>query len=90
LAYYKKILEDTVRAVNLCFEKHYYEINVRRVRKCNAISSSERSKINFISRALDDLSNLGYLKYIGKNSPKKYEILKKLDLNEIKDILELK
>jgi hypothetical protein len=62
---------------------------VRRVRKCNAIPSSERSKINFISRALDDLTNLGYLKYIGKNSPKKYEILKKPDFDEIKDVMDI-
>ena len=74
LAYYKKIFEDTVKAVQKCYDRNIYEINVKRIRTCNSIPSSNRSKINFISRALEDLTNEGTLTFIGRNSPKKYKI----------------
>ena len=83
-AYYGKVLEDTCSAINKCLDKNIFEINVRRVRTCNAIPSNARSKINFISRALGDLKKLGYLEYMGRNSPKKYRILKKSNFEEIK------
>jgi len=84
VAYYKKVLEETVSAINKCYEKNVTDINVKRVRKCNAIPSSERSKINFISRALDELTSLGYLRFVGRNSPKKYKILHKVNLDIVK------
>lgn len=91
LVFYKKVLEETIQAINKCYDKNITDINVRRVRKCNDISSNQRSKINFISRALEDLKKLGYLKFIGRNSPKKYQILYKIsDLSNISKKLNLR
>ncbi|MCP4763964.1 MAG: hypothetical protein GY870_19485 [archaeon] len=90
MAYYRKVLEDTVSAINKCYEKDIKDVNVRRIRRCNAIPSTERSKINFISRALDDLNKIGYLEFIGRNSPKKYKIIKPIkDLKEIQKELHI-
>jgi len=83
-AYYEKILQETISAINKCLDKNLLEINVKRVRTCNAIPSNAKSKINFISRALGDLRKLGYLEYMGRNSPKKYRILKKSNFEEVK------
>jgi hypothetical protein len=83
LAFYKKVLEDTVNSINKCYNQNFFDVNVRRVRKCSHIPSSERSKINFISRALEDLKNLGYLEFVGKNSPKVYKILQPIDWPEV-------
>lgn len=79
MAYYKKILKDTIEAINKCYEKSHFDVNVKRVRKCNAIPSSDRSKIIFISKALEDLKELGYLEFIGNNSPKTYKIIEKIE-----------
>lgn len=79
MAYYKKILKDTIDAINKCYEKSHLDVNVKRVRKCNAIPSSDRSKIIFISKALEDLKQLGYLEFVGNNSPKTYKIIEKID-----------
>ncbi|MHA1110668.1 MAG: hypothetical protein ACTSRE_06165 [Promethearchaeota archaeon] len=83
MVYYNKILKETASAINLCFEKNYYDISVKRVRKCNNVSSSDRSRIQFISRALEDLKTQGYLELLSRNSPKVYKILKPVD--KIKD-----
>lgn len=83
MAYYKKVLKDTVSAINKCYERNFNEIDVRRIRSCNRIPSSDRSKIVFISRALEDLKQIGYLKYLGRNSPKRYEILSEVDLKKV-------
>ena len=88
-AYYAKILQETCSAINKCLKKNLYEINVRRVRTCNAIPSNAKSKINFISRALVDLKKLGYLEYMGRNSPKKYRILKESNFEDIKTQMDI-
>lgn len=88
MAYYKKVLRNTVSAINKCYEKNYNEVDVRRIRSCNSIPASDRSKIVFISRALEDLKECGYLKYLGRNSPKKYEILSEIDLKKVLEEIE--
>ncbi len=61
------------------------DITVKRVRKCNNVPSSDRSRIHFISRALEDLKTKGFLELLGRNSPKVYKILSKIDLKSVKD-----
>ncbi|MHA1728985.1 MAG: hypothetical protein ACTSWY_09660 [Promethearchaeota archaeon] len=90
MAYYKKVLKETVFAINMCYDKNFLEVNVRRVRKCNNIPGNSRSKINFISRALQDLDKLGYLEFVGRNSPKRYKILHKIeDFNQVSKKMDL-
>ena len=86
MVYYSKILKETASAINKCIEKNYMDISVKRVRKCNNVPSSDRSKIHFISRALEDLKSQGYLELLYRNSPKVYKILSKIDLKHIKDL----
>lgn len=83
MGYYLKILEDTADAVNRCKERNIQLVDVRRVRKCNAVSSRDRSQIVFISRALEELSKEGFLKYVGRASPKKYKILKEVPIDAL-------
>ena len=87
MVYYDKILKETILAINKCIERKYMDITVKRVRKCNSIPSSDRSRIHFISRALEDLKTQGYLELLGRNSPKVYKIKvpDKIDLKNIKN-----
>ena len=62
------------------------DITVKRVRKCNNIPSTDRSRIHFISRALEDLKTKGFLQLLGRNSPKVYKILTKIEENDLKKI----
>ncbi|MHA1338392.1 MAG: hypothetical protein ACTSRZ_00640 [Promethearchaeota archaeon] len=79
LSYFKKILTDTIDSINKLYENNVTEVTVRKIRACKNISSTEKSKIVFISKILTELSKKGFLKYIGKNSPKKYKIEKEID-----------
>ena len=49
MGYFSKILAETVKALNRCYEKNVINVNVGRIRKCNKIKSTDRSKIVFIS-----------------------------------------
>jgi hypothetical protein len=83
MVYYNKILKETADAINRCFEKKYLDISVKRVRKCHNIPSSDRSRIAYYHRALEDLKSKGYLELLGRNSPKNYRIIKKIDLKNV-------
>ncbi len=83
MSYFSKILSETVDAINRCVEKNVTRINVGRIRKCNHVKSTDRSQIVFISRALEELSRFGFLEFVGKNSPKTYQVKKKLTLEEV-------
>ncbi|MBN2155983.1 MAG: hypothetical protein JW776_08070 [Candidatus Lokiarchaeota archaeon] len=85
MVYYNKILKECVEAINKCVDKNYTDITVKRIRKCNDIPSSDRSRIHFISRALEDLKTQGHLQLIGRNSPKVYKILNKISFKSVKD-----
>jgi len=50
-------------------------VSTKRVRRYNNISSSNRSKINFIWRSLAYLEDQGILKANGSSSPKSYNII---------------
>jgi len=82
LTYFKKILIDTIESINKLYENKIYEITVRRIRNCKKISSTEKSKIAFISKILNELSIKGLISYVGKNSPKKYKINNKIEIAE--------
>jgi hypothetical protein len=88
MGYFSKILAETVDALNRCYEKNVTNVNVGRIRKCNKVKSTDRSKIVFISRALDELSNAGFLTYIGRNSPKTYQVTNKIDWQEVLKVVE--
>ena len=47
-----KNLSDTVEAVNKLIESNVRLVNTKKIRRCFNIKSSNRSKINFIWRAL--------------------------------------
>ncbi len=83
MGYFSKILSETVDAINRCYEKNVTYINVGRIRKCTHVKSTDRSKIVFISRALEELTRAGFLEFIGKNSPKTYQVKEKITLDNV-------
>ncbi len=58
-------------------------VEAKHVRKALEVPSSDRSKTIFISRGLQRLHELGFLEYIGHNSPKKYKVVGKIPLDEL-------
>ncbi|MEJ2294967.1 MAG: hypothetical protein P8Y23_09360, partial [Candidatus Lokiarchaeota archaeon] len=67
-------------------------VNTKRIRRCNRIKSSDRSKINFIWRSLDCLAEEGILEVNGTYSPKTYKIKsnEKNDVDEVESNIEEK
>ena len=70
-----KNLTDTIEAVNRLIESNVNIVNTKRIRRCFNIKSSNRSKINFIWRALKILEDEGILALNGSTNPKTYKIL---------------
>jgi len=75
--FFLKNLKETLDAINKLIDNNVTVVNTKRIRKCNNIKSSNRSKINFIWRSLDYLEKEGILEINGSFSPKTYKI--KLD-----------
>ncbi|TFF98290.1 MAG: hypothetical protein EU547_02000 [Promethearchaeota archaeon] len=73
--FFIKNLKETLDAINKLIEKNINITSTKRVRRCNNIKSSNRSKINFIWRSLDLLEEKGILEIDGSTSPKKYHII---------------
>jgi len=71
--FFLKNLRETLSAVNKLIEGNIYVVNTKRVRRCNNIKSSNRSKINFIWRSLAFLEEQNILELNGKSNPK-YEL----------------
>lgn len=71
--FFKINLEETIRAINYLTKKDGI-ITVEKIRQVNNIKSSNRSKVNFIWRALDHLVTKDALEYVNKNSPKIYKL----------------
>ncbi len=71
--FYQINLEETIRAIG-CLAKKNGIITVRKIRRENNIKPSNRSKINFIWRALKDLVTQNVLKCINRNSPIMYRL----------------
>jgi len=82
--FFKKNLKETVEAINKLIENNVNIVNTKRIRKCNNIRSSDRSKINFIWRSLKFLEEEGILTMNGITNPKTYKIIReeKIDVNK--------
>ncbi|MCK4780239.1 MAG: hypothetical protein KAT57_08625, partial [Candidatus Lokiarchaeota archaeon] len=63
-------LKETLEAINKLIDNNVNIVNTKRVRRCNNIKSSNRSKINFIWRALRYLEEEGILTLNGITNPK--------------------
>jgi hypothetical protein len=76
-------LKDTLNAINKLIDNNVYLVNTKKIRRCANIKSSDRSKINFIWRALKFLEQEGLLSLNGITNPKTYKILpdQKIDVD---------
>ena len=83
--FFLKNLRETLQAINKLIDNHVTVVNTKRIRRCNNIKSSNRSKINFIWRSLDYLEKEGILEINGRYSPKTYKIKsnQKIDIDKI-------
>jgi hypothetical protein len=90
--FFLKNLRETVEAINKLIDNNVNMVNTKRVRRCNKIKSSDRSKINFIWRSLDCLAEEGILEMNGTYSPKTYKIKsdEKLNVDEIVTLIKQK
>ena len=70
-------LKDTLVAINKLVDNNITLVNTKRIRRCNSIKSSNRSKINFIWRSLKFLEGEGILSKNGITNPKTYQISSK-------------
>ncbi|TFF87324.1 MAG: hypothetical protein EU548_10475 [Promethearchaeota archaeon] len=81
-----KNLEETLEAINKLIDNNVYIVNTKRVRRCNNIKSSNRSKINFIWRSLKFLAKEGngILEKNGASNPTTYKIKhqEKIDITD--------
>jgi len=76
--FFLKNLEETLNAINKLINKNVFLVNTKRIRRCNNVKSSDRSKINFIWRSLKYLESEGsVLERNGKVNPTTYKIKKK-------------
>ena len=67
-------LKETLGAINKLMDNNISLVNTKRIRRCNNIKSSNRSKINFIWRSLKFLEEEGILTKNGISNPKTYNI----------------
>ncbi|MHA2036031.1 MAG: hypothetical protein ACW972_05650 [Promethearchaeota archaeon] len=72
--FFVKNLSDTVEAINRLIESNVNIVTTKKIRRCFNIKSSNRSKINFIWRALKVLEEEGILALNGITNPKTYKI----------------
>ena len=84
--FFEKNLAETLEAINKLIDNNIREVNVKRIRRCNNITSSNRSKINFIWRALHHLEELHVLEKNGVNKPQTYKIKVESKIN-IEDVI---
>jgi len=78
-------LKETIEAINKLIDNNVNIVNTKRIRRCNNIKSSNRSKINFIWRALRYLEEEGILTLNGITNPKTYKITinEKIDISKL-------
>ena len=84
--FFLKNLEETLEAINKLIENKVYLVNTKRIRRCNHIKSSNRSKINFIWRSLNCLEKEGLLEINGSINPKSY-VIKSRDTIDIDGLI---
>ncbi|MFX1233931.1 MAG: hypothetical protein ACFFBY_05160 [Promethearchaeota archaeon] len=79
-----KNLRETLHAINKLIDNNVNIVNTKRIRRCNNIKSSNRSKINFIWRSLNYLEKEGILEINGSYSPKTYKIVsEKINIDKL-------
>lgn len=90
--FFLKNLRETLSAINKLIDNNIYIVNTKRVRRCNNIKSSNRSKINFIWRSLAYLKENEILELNGQTSPKTYKIIpeEKIDIEQFIEKVEEK
>ena len=69
-----KYLMEVINLINYLVKEKKYNIDIKKIRKCYKIESSNRSKINFYWRILGYLENLGYLELIKIKPTKTYKL----------------
>ncbi|MFX0017121.1 MAG: hypothetical protein ACFFBT_00020 [Promethearchaeota archaeon] len=88
--FFLKNLKETLDAINKLIDNNVTVVNTKRIRRCNNIKSSNRSKINFIWRSLDYLEKEGILEVNGSFSPRTYKIKLNERINVDKLITQIK
>ncbi|TET60367.1 MAG: hypothetical protein E3J52_03905 [Promethearchaeota archaeon] len=78
-------LKETLEAINKLIDNNVTLVNAKRIRRCNHIKSSNRSKINFIWRSLRYLEDEGILTLNGITNPRTYKIItnEKIDVDKV-------
>ena len=83
--FFLKNLRETLEAINKLIDANVNLVNTKRIRRCNNIKSSNRSKINFIWRTLTYLEHEGLLELNGglngTLNPKTYKIRSNQPIN---------
>ena len=79
--FFSKNLRETLDAINKLIDNNVNLVTTKRIRKCNNIKPSDRSKINFIWRSLQCLEKEGILEMNGIYSPKTYTIKSNQKIN---------
>ncbi len=87
--FFSKNLRETLDAINKLIDNNVNLVTTKRIRRCNHIKPSNRSKINFIWRSLDFLEKEGILEMNGINSPKAYKIKSNQKIFSSTDIEEI-
>jgi len=72
--FFLKNLKETLEAINKLIDNNINVVNTKRIRRCNNVKSSDRSKINFIWRSLSFLEEKEILEKNGVVKPKTYKI----------------
>lgn len=85
--FFLKNLEETLAAINKLIDNNVNIVTTKRIRRCNSVRSSDRSKINFIWRSLNFLEKEDILEKNGINKPKTYKIKRK-DQIDIKEFID--
>ncbi len=82
--FFLKNLREALEAINKLIDKHLITVNTKKVRQCNNVKASDRSKINFIWRALGFLERQEILEKNGSVKPKNYiiNVKKKIDIDQ--------
>lgn len=83
--FFLKNLRETLEAINKLIDNNVNIVNTKRIRRCNNVKASNRSKINFIWRSLDYLEKEGILEVNGTYCPKTYKIIlnEKINIDEL-------
>jgi len=76
-------IKEVVEAINKMIARNVGLVDTKRVRMCNGVKSSNKSKVNFIWRSLKYLNEHGYIEVNGAAG--RYTIPKKapFDVDEV-------